>query len=119
MALCFVGVIGIALSKSLQQNPTASLTDKPSEVFGIFVCFFMSWTYAGCNVNNRKLKDVHFAIVGFYHPVTGLIMFGVYFLFLLVTQGFMFELHSLSVYGGLISMCILDFVSLNSQNIAF
>ena len=79
----------------------------------------MSWLYAGCNVINRKLKDVHFAIVGFYHPVSGLIMFGAYFLFLLLTQGSMFESHSWSVYGGLVSMCVLDFISLNSQNIAF
>jgi len=79
----------------------------------------MSWTYAGCNVISRKLKDVHFAIVGFYHPVTGLIMFGVYFLFLLVTQGSIFEIHSLNVYCGLVLMCVLDFVSLNSQNIAY
>jgi len=79
----------------------------------------MSWLYAGCNVISRKLKDTHFAIVGFYHPVTGLIMFGIYFLVMLVSYGSVFEAHSWSAYGGLIMMCILDFVSLNSQNIAF
>ena len=121
MVLCFIGVIGIALSKSLQSPPNviSTTSDKPSELLGIFICFFMSWLYAGCNVINRKLKDVHFAIVGFYHPLSGLIMFGVYYLVMLIWYGKVFEVHDWSVYGGLIIMCVLDFVSLNSQNIAF
>jgi len=119
--LCFVGVIGIAISKSFQSTSTVTLTtsEKPAEFFGIFICFFMSWLYAGCNVINRKLKEVHFAIVGFYHPLTGIIMFGVYYLLMLILHGSVFEVHEWSAYAGLLSMCILDFVSLNSQNIAF
>ena len=79
----------------------------------------MSWFYAACNVVNRKLKDVHFAIIGFYHPVTGITIsfccLAVSYLF----TGVFLEVHSLQTYGYLFLACMFNFVELNSQNIAF
>ena len=49
-------------------------------MFGVLIAFIMSWFYAGCNVINRKLKDVHFAVLGFYHPVLGIILYSSYIL---------------------------------------
>ena len=72
MLLCFCGVIGIALSKQSDKQLNAD-TDS-SQLFGIGVAFVMSWFYAACNVINRKLKDVHFTVVGFYHPIIGALM---------------------------------------------
>jgi hypothetical protein len=42
------------------------------------VALTMSWFYACCNVVNRKLKDVHFAILGFWHPVLGIALALIY-----------------------------------------
>jgi len=79
----------------------------------------MSWFFASCNVINRKLKNVHFAIIGFYHPVTGVVMSLIYIFFSLIITGSVFETHSWSIYGYLLLTCFLDFISMNSQNIAF
>ena len=79
----------------------------------------MSWSFASCNVINRKLKDVHFAIVGFYHPITGMIMSLLYIVGSLILTGTVFPTHSWSIYGYLLLTCLCDFISLNSQNIAF
>ena len=43
-------------------------------MFGIFVAFTMSWFYSGTNVINRKLKNIHFSVIGFYHPLIGMIL---------------------------------------------
>lgn len=88
-------------------------------MLGVFVCFLMSWFYAACNVVNRKLKDVHFAIIGFYHPITGVtISLGCLVIAYLFTGTFL-EVHSLLTYEYLLLACFFNFIELNSQNIAF
>ena len=39
---------------------------------GIIVAFTLAWAFAACNVINRKLKDLHFALILFYHALFGM-----------------------------------------------
>ena len=73
MALCFVGVVLIAVTKD--DDGTKQFT-----LLGLMICFLHSWCTAGINVVNRKLKGVHFAVVGFYQPLAGFIIFLVWIL---------------------------------------
>lgn len=47
----------------------------------------MAWLYAACNVVSRKLKNLHFTFVAFYHAVVGLIIAIVFILGRLVITG--------------------------------
>ena len=97
MVLCFLGVVGIAVNK---QQPAENLTSaepitSKSEVLGIFVCFLMSWFYAACNVVNRKLKNVHFAIICFYHPIVGISISLLCLVIAFMFTGKFLEIHTL------------------------
>ena len=48
MALCFAGVIGIAMGRQV--------VGETADFFGVIVSLIMAWVYAACNVINRKLK---------------------------------------------------------------
>jgi hypothetical protein len=53
MALCFTGVVTIAVYKN---NSAASSLGFSEELMGITAIFVMSWLYATGNVLSRKLK---------------------------------------------------------------
>mgnify|MGYP000998763181 CR=1 FL=1 len=55
MALCFAGVITIAVYKDKSGQSSLGLSD---EVLGISAIFIMSWLYASGNVLSRKLKQI-------------------------------------------------------------
>lgn len=71
MILCFIGVAAIASSKG---SNGAESNSESTKLLGITIAFVTAWFYAGCNVLNRKLKEVHFTVLGFFHPLTGLII---------------------------------------------
>lgn len=71
MGLCFIGVVAIASSKDAGHIVE---TDSTRKVTGVVIAFVTSWFYAGCNVLNRKLKNIHFSILGFFHPLTGFVL---------------------------------------------
>lgn len=73
MGICFLGVVGIAVSKQQQQSiQTSDQTQVTMTVFSVIIAFSTSWLQAGCNVISRNLKEVHFAKIIFYHPFIGL-----------------------------------------------
>lgn len=80
MILCFCGVIFLALNRGTQSNGNQQLISQNMQMFGILVVFIVSCSQAGINVTNRKLKDVHFAIIGFYHPILGMTWVSVFLL---------------------------------------
>lgn len=71
MILCFIGVAAIASSKG---SNGAESNSQSTKLLGITIAFVTAWFYAGCNVLNRKLKEVHFTVLGFFHPLTGLVI---------------------------------------------
>lgn len=114
MALCFLGVVAIALSK---QSSVALETNE--EFIGVGVCFCVAWAYASCNVISRKLKDVHFSVICFYHPIIGATTAAAVLLCQGVFAKSSLVMHDLSLYGWLLLACACDFIVFNSQNIAF
>ena len=69
MVLCFIGVLGIVMSKQ---------SEKDGSVVGVLVALTMSWLYATCSVVNRRLKQVHFAVIGLWMGVAGVLLAFVY-----------------------------------------
>jgi drug/metabolite transporter (DMT)-like permease len=67
---------------------------------------------------NRKLKDVHFAIITFYHPIIAAPVIVVY-LIIKVISGAKSGSHSGGIYFALFAACCFDFLQLCSMNIAF
>ena len=68
MVLCFLGVLLIALFRHSQKSQIAE--NLSMETVGIVLTFIVAWKQAGINVVNRKLKDVHFAIITFYATIS-------------------------------------------------
>lgn len=79
----------------------------------------VAWTHAGINVTNRRLRDVHFAIIGFYHPILGFAVTSSYMMVRKITTGDGMGTHSGWVYVEVFFACCFDFLQLCSQNIAF
>ena len=112
MVLCLLGVSGIALSKE-SSNESIDL-EASSQLTGIGVCFCVAWAYATCNVISRKLKDIHFSVICFYHPIIGVtigasFMLGAYFI-----GGVVPTVHSWDLYGWVLLGCMCDFIVFNS-----
>ena len=109
MLLCFIGVVFIALNRPNQ------LQEQKTETFGIMLMVVVAWTQAVIFVTNRRLRDVHFAIIGFFHPILGFT----------VTTSYMFMAglgmgsHTVALYFKVFVACCFDFLQLCSQNIAF
>ena len=115
MTLCFVGVVLLALNRPTQQT----LTSASLSTVGIVITFVMSWNQALINVVNRKLRDVHFAIIGFYHPILGLTVVSAYMGVKTIVTGEGMGSHSAGIYFTVFVACCFDFLQLCSQNIAF
>jgi drug/metabolite transporter (DMT)-like permease len=69
MAIGFLGVVGITLSKPSSSSSTYS---ESTRLTGILIAFTLSWVYSATCVFNRRLKDVNFAVVLFYHSIFGM-----------------------------------------------
>jgi drug/metabolite transporter (DMT)-like permease len=87
MSLCFAGVVAIALSKT---NQTLASSNK---FLGICVSFSTAWFLALVGVLNRRLKNVHYTVVSFWHPFTGTIFSFLYVLYMLIAKGTVFDVH--------------------------
>lgn len=57
------------------------------------MAFTSAWLYAGTNVMNRKLKDLNFTVLGFYHPFVGLIIALTFIIGQFLVTGMYFEAH--------------------------
>lgn len=69
MVIGFLGVVGITLSKPDTSSTTYS---ESTRMTGIVLAFICSWVYSATCVFNRRLKDVNFAVVLFYHSIFGM-----------------------------------------------
>jgi drug/metabolite transporter (DMT)-like permease len=68
MVLCIACVIGISLGKSEEVG------DKPQEYnmfFGVIMGVISSWVFAITFTLNRRIKDIHFSVILFWHAVIG------------------------------------------------
>lgn len=126
MAICFVGVVAIALSKtsgSSQSTTPVETVDggKPPQIVGIAVSFGTAWGLAIVACLNRYLKEVHYTVIGFWHPLVGQCLACIYIAIMLNATGHWFEIHEpvayvLGVLGGVSDFCALTCVNLAFQN---
>ena len=117
MLLCFIGVVAVTASK--HSNSLNFGESNSAFIFGCLIVFVNSWCLATINVCNRKLKEVDVTIIVFWHLLIGLTLGSLYYLYINLAEGYVFELHSASVYGWLIFMCVLDFTAMNCLTRAF
>ena len=75
MVLGFIGVVGIILSKN-QDNFTTY--DPSTRLTGLTISFIVAWVFSATCVFNRKLRDVNFAVVLFYHSIFGFTVSSLY-----------------------------------------
>jgi len=118
MIVCFGSVLGIALSKP---PSAADAEDEGSStrLEGIIIAFILAWALALSGVINRTLKNVHFAVLLFYHGCIGLIMALLFIFGEKLITGNPFRTYSLEQYGTMLLCCCFDFLSINSQTIAY
>ena len=81
---------------------------------GIGVCFCVAWAYAACNVISRKLKDVHFTVICFYHPIIGVAIGLTWMTAVYLWTGEGTVSHSWEIYGYVLVGCMCDFVVFNA-----
>jgi drug/metabolite transporter (DMT)-like permease len=79
----------------------------------------MSWLYAGVSVINRKLKPCHYAVLGFYHPLLGVLIYAGYIVIDWLFFANPLQVHTWQVYAQIVLACILDVAAFNTRNIAF
>ena len=118
MILCFTGVLIITFGKSEDPNASAD-DDSATRTFGIAFAFFIAWLFAACNVINRYLKGLHYAMVIFYHALCGLTLAASYILIEHFVTGNPFRTYTADQYKTILLCCFFDFCAVNCQTLAF
>ena len=85
---------------------------------GVMLAFLTAWGYATTNVMNRALKDINFTVIGFWHPVAGLLLSFCFIIAEYILTGSYYESHTNEVYFYMFLGCFLDLIGVNAYNIA-
>jgi drug/metabolite transporter (DMT)-like permease len=115
MALCFAGVCLVVYGTS---NISEDLEQETSP-WGVLIAALCAALYAMANISSRKLSDVHYSLLGFYHPLLGITIFGLYLGTQAIVTESEFTLGPLWMYGVLLLSGLCDFLAFNCRNIAF
>jgi drug/metabolite transporter (DMT)-like permease len=80
----------------------------------------MSWVYSACSVCQRRLSELYFIVVTFWHFLFGAVI-GILYLLgkYMITGEAAVELHSTHTYMLILLLVLLDFCGVNAQAIAF
>lgn len=117
MLLCFGGVLGIAFSKDQASSTTY---DPSTRNTGLCISFALSWVFACVVVSIRRLKDVDYSVVLFYHSCFG---FCVSTLYIVVEAVLAEELRVASFtswqYLVILLGCTFDWLGLSMQTRAY
>ncbi len=116
MVIGFLGVVGITLSKPDSGSTTYS---ESTRLTGIVLAFTLSWVYSATCVFNRRLKDVNFAVVLFYHSIFGFCAATLLILGEKLITGSPFRFYTFEQYGYLLLCCMFDWLGLSFLTIAF
>lgn len=115
MVFCFGSVVAITQSK-----PNSSTTySESTRLTGIILAFTLSWVFSATCVFNRRLKDVHFAVVLFYHCIFGITAASAIIIGEKLITGNPFRIYTANQYAWLLLCCALDWFGLSFQTIAF
>jgi drug/metabolite transporter (DMT)-like permease len=126
MAIAFGGVVlvGIGGTKDAVATVVDSVIDTTVNsgydsrfIMGLALAFFTAWGFAGINVGNRRLHDVHFSVILLLNSILG-------FLFCLSWVGiegliYGFHFHTFTQYCYLVVMAVIDYGALTCAFIAY
>lgn len=115
MVICFGCVISMLFSKPSTQSTYSEST----RLTGIMLAFVLSWVFSATCVFNRRLKDVHFAVVLFYHCIFGISAATIVIIGEKLITGNPFRIYTGRQYAFLLLCCAFDWLSLSLQTIAF
>ena len=115
MAICFCALVAISMS-----NPETSEALGEVRMTGFVISFVLSWVFSLTSVLNRRLKDVHYAVILFYHAGLGLIAIALYLSVEAFFSGhFRFFSYPLNFYAYAFLSCCFDCTGLLTQTKAF
>lgn len=99
----------------------ASSYDDSTRLLGMGLAFLLSWVYSFTCCFNRRLKNVHFAIVLFYHSIFGFLISGVIIILksLITGDAIMIFNFTGTQYLFILCGCAFDWLSLSLQTRAF
>lgn len=77
--------------------------------------------YAMANISNRRLKQVHYTVIGFYHTLFGIVMLGSYLLYQkMFTDETVFHLFNREgLFYMMFFTSILGVLEYNTRNVAY
>lgn len=79
----------------------------------------MAWCFSLNCVSQRRLQTVYFAVVTFWHFLTGAIIGLLYLTGQWLLTGVFLPVHDTNTYGLLAILCLTDFSAVNFHAIAF
>ncbi len=109
MVICFGCVISMLFSKPSTQSTYSEST----RLTGIMLAFLLSWVFSATCVFNRRLKDVHFAVVLFYHCIFGISAATIVIIGEKLITGNPFRIYTGRQYAFLLICCAFDWLSLS------
>lgn len=106
---------------ALEVDDDAAAYSKNNLILGYGLIFITSWIYASNCILNRALKNVHHAILMFWHAVIGLTIASVAVLIeaAVVGDGIRIFHYDSSIYLLLAGAALFDTITVNSVTIAF
>lgn len=121
MVVCFAAVLSITFYKQEDIEVSASSYDDSTRLLGMGLAFLLSWVYSFTCCFNRRLKNVHFAIVLFYHSIFGFLISGVIIIFKALITGDAILIFNFTgtQYLFILCGCAFDWLSLSLQTRAF
>jgi drug/metabolite transporter (DMT)-like permease len=114
--LCLTGVYYITQSSFSQSEDSLSSHQYEQHMIGIAAAFAMSWIYSMASICQRKMQDIYFAVITFWHFAGGSIAGILYYI---VVERQWPQVHSIETYGMLLFISVLDFGTVNAQTISF
>ena len=117
MAVSYAGILGIALNKPKHEASTDAPED--TNVSGFVLALCIAFLFGFCGVLNRKLKNVHYSIVMYYHAMCGFCM-----AVSMITIGYLITGSPLRIYTArqyllLLFCCACDCGSMFAHVVAF
>lgn len=86
---------------------------------GVLVSVLCAMAYAMANISSRQVKILSYTVLGFYHSLLGLLVFGSYLVFKQLTTGDGFTNQSSEVMLWVVCAGICDWMAFNTRNLAF
>jgi len=84
-------------------------------VLGICTGILMAWVYSTNCIISRRLSEVYFAVVTFWHFLTGTIVGLLYLLgYYLIMGTPSFKIHDSQTYMLIVMLVCIDFLGVNS-----